>query len=471
MQLTLGLVAQGLGCELPAALAAIPVGGVCIDSRQLKAGDLFFCIPGEHFDGHTFAADAAKSGAVAVVAEKGKLAEAWLDGPAGTRVPVLPVAVAVPALGRLARFWRSMSRARVVAVTGSAGKTTVKELLAHVLESEGPVARNPMNLNNQIGLPLSMLAATGEEKFWIMEVGISLPEDMAELGKILCPDIALVLNVGPAHLSGLGDRGVAYYKAQLLNFLTEGGTGIVSADYPELVNEARRHYSDLILFTAQGRDVPYSGGYMGQNGEGLGRYRLRFGDRNFQVSAPLLGSVGAENVTAVATVAHILGLSEERISEGLATASLPAQRFRREKAGKWLLVDDSYNANPLSCARSLSAAAELAAGLPLVLVMGEMGELGDVAGDLHRDLGKAMAEARPKAIFWKGAYLEQVREGLALNDWPGEVLQVSDDESFRAQAAKLHLEQGVVLFKGSRLNRLERLVDIFRQSVLNNKDS
>ena len=181
--------------------------------------------------------------------------------------------------------------------------------------------------------------------------------------------------------------------------------------------------------------------------------------------------MGAENVTAVATVAHILGLSEERISEGLATASLPAQRFRREKAGKWLLVDDSYNANPLSCARSLSAAAELAAGLPLVLVMGEMGELGDVAGDLHRDLGKAMAEARPKAIFWKGAYLEQVREGLALNDWPGEVLQVSDDESFRAQAAKLHLEQGVVLFKGSRLNKLERLVDIFRQSVLNNKDS
>ena len=185
----------------------------------------------------------------------------------------------------------------------------------------------------------------------------------------------------------------------------------------------------------------------------------------------MLGSVGAENVTAVAVVAHILGLDEARIAERLATSSLPDQRFRREKAGKWLLVDDSYNANPLSCARSLSAAAELAAGLPLVLVMGEMGELGDVVGDMHRNLGKAMAEARPKAIFWKGAYLEQVREGLALGDWSGEVLEIGDDESFRQQAAQLNLEQGVILFKGSRLNKLERLVDVFRQSVLNHKDS
>ena len=471
MQLTLDIVAQALDCALPHNLRATVVGEVCIDSRKLKAGDLFFCIPGEHFDGHDFAADAAKIGVAAVVAESAKIPADWLGGPAGERIPVLHVAAAVPALGRLARFWRDMSKAKVVAVTGSAGKTTVKELLSHVLEGVGSVARNPMNLNNQIGLPLSMLAATGEEDFWVMEVGISLPADMVELGKILCPDIALVLNVGPAHLSGLGDRGVAYYKAQLLSFLTKGGTGIVSADYPELVNEARRHYSDLILFTAQGRDVPYSGGYMGQDGNGLARYRLRFGDKNFQVSAPLLGSVGAENVTAVAVVAHILGLDEARIAERLATSSLPDQRFRREKAGKWLLVDDSYNANPLSCARSLSAAAELAAGLPLVLVMGEMGELGDVVGDMHRNLGKAMAEARPKAIFWKGAYLEQVREGLALGDWPGEVLEIGDDESFRQQAAQLNLEQGVILFKGSRLNKLERLVDVFRQSVLNHKDS
>jgi UDP-N-acetylmuramoyl-tripeptide--D-alanyl-D-alanine ligase len=275
----------------------------------------------------------------------------------------------------------------VVAITGSAGKTTVKELLAHVLKGAGAVARNPMNLNNQIGLPLSMLAATGEEKYWVMEAGISLPGDMAELAEILHPDIALVLNVGPAHLSGLGDRGVPYYKAQLLRFLSEGGLGIVSGDYPELVSEARQHCSHLILFTARGRDAPYSGEYLGQDQNGMGRYQLRFEGKSFQVTAPLLGAVGTENVTAVSAVARILGLNEDLIAQGLVTAELPAHRFTRSRVGRWLLVDDSYNSNPLSCASTLKVSSELAAGLPLVLVMGEMGELGNEAEDLHRDLG------------------------------------------------------------------------------------
>ena len=126
MQLTLDIVAQALGCALPEHLKATAVGDVCIDSRKLKAGDLFFCIPGEHFDGHDFAADAAKTGVAAVVAESAKIPAARLDGPAGEQIPVLHVASAVPALGRLARFWRDMSKAKVVAVTGSAGKTTVK---------------------------------------------------------------------------------------------------------------------------------------------------------------------------------------------------------------------------------------------------------------------------------------------------------------------------------------------------------
>ena len=470
MRLTLGLTAQALDCKLPGEFAETPVNGVGIDSRKLKGGDLFFCIPGENFDGHDFAKAAALAGAAAVVAEKEKITETFLPGPQGTKIPVLYVDAAVPALGRLARFWRDRATAKVVAVTGSAGKTTVKELLSRVLEEAGEVARNPMNLNNQIGLPLSMLAASGEEKYWVMEVGISLPEDMVALGEILCPDIALVLNVGPAHLSGLGDRGVAHYKAQILSFLTKGGTGIINADYPDLVNEARRHYSDMVLFTSQGRDVPYSGGYIGQEQDGLGRYRLRLDGKSFQVKAPILGAVGAENVTAVASVAHILGLSEELIARGLVVAKLPAQRFSQSKVGGWLLVDDSYNANPLSCERTLSAAAELASGMPLVLVMGEMGELGDVAGDLHRDLGKIMAGVRPRAIFWKGGYLEEIKEGLSLGDWPGEVLPLAADVVFEELFAGLNLNSGVILFKGSRLNKLEQLVEIFKQNNADKKD-
>ncbi len=431
----------------------LEINNVCIDSRKVAAGDLFFCIPGAQFDGHDYARSVALAGAAAVVAEADKIPETELPGPDGKPVPVLHVPAAIPALGRLARHWREQSQAKVVAVTGSAGKTTVKELLSNVLRQVGDVACNPMNFNNQIGLPMSMLSATGKEKFWVMEVGISQPEDMADLGEILHPDIALVINVGPAHLSGLGDKGVAHYKAQLLRFLSPGGKCMVNADYPDLVNEARRNCSDLILFTAQGREVPYSGGYMGQDpDDGLGCYRLRFEDKLLQVKAPLLGEVGAENVIAVAAVAHSLDPDSEQIAAGLASAKLPAQRFSRSKAGAWTVVDDSYNANPLSCERTLSAVAELSAGMPLVLVMGEMGELGEAAGEYHRELGRQMAEA-------------QIRDGLSLEDWPGEVIPLSTPETFKEQFRALDLRKGVILFKGSRVNKLETMVEVFKQDL------
>ncbi|HIW78197.1 MAG TPA: UDP-N-acetylmuramoyl-tripeptide--D-alanyl-D-alanine ligase [Candidatus Bilophila faecipullorum] len=449
------------GTVIPgSAMPTRPVEGVSTDSRDVTPGSLFVCIPGETFDGHDFAGKAAEAGAAALLASRNPF-----DGT--LPVPVVLVEDTVKALGRLARFWRGRlgPETRVIGLTGTAGKTTVKELLGQVLGRRGATARTRLNLNNQIGLPLSMLAATGEEAFWVMEAGISHAGDMDELGAILEPDVALILNVGPGHAAGLGDRGTAYYKARLLSYLAPGGMAVVSADYPELVREARAVHPELVFFSAAGRQVDYRASYVTPAGEDKGLFRLWLDGVSLDVEAPFRGAFGAENVIAVAAVAHRLGLTPDEIAAGFAGALLPKQRFACSQVGRWLVIDDSYNANPLSFARMLEAAAEMAGDRPdrpFVCVLGEMGELGALAADEHRALGRRVAAARPRAVFWKGGHGDDVAQGLEAERYAGLFSPVASAEDFLHGFASCTAEEGgVILFKGSRANKLEKLVEAF----------
>jgi len=458
-------VCLGLPGTLPDAENTV-LTSVVTDSREARPGALFVCVPGSRVDGHDFAAAAVRQGAAAVLAA----------GPLpGINVPVLVVPDTVKALGQLAGLWRDRTKARVVAVTGTAGKTTLKEVLAQVLSLGGKTARNAMNHNNQIGMPRAVLGTDGDEKFWIMEAGISQQGDMDDLGSVLRPDIAVVLNAGTGHTEGLGEKGVAWHKARLLKYLAKGGKGLVCADYPDLVREARATETDICFFSGSGRDAEFRAVYAGAAPQGAavtpsdayGLYRLWVGGREFDVTAPFRGAYGAENVAAVAAVAHMLGLDLQAIRHGLAQARMPAQRFNQVQAGSWLLIDDTYNANPLSMGRMLDAAAERAAGRPFVAVLGAMLELGSQAAMEHEALGRRLAGLNPSAIVWKGLHAEDVRKGLTLAGYAGPWQVVTDagefmktwqtlqDYGLENKAAK---SGGVVLFKGSRSNRLETLV-------------
>nr|WP_279593601.1 UDP-N-acetylmuramoyl-tripeptide--D-alanyl-D-alanine ligase [Pseudodesulfovibrio sp. S3-i] len=417
------------------------------DSRTVEPGDLFFCIAGEQYDGHEFVGQAVKNGAAAVIASR-MIPDA--------HAPVIMVRDTVGALGRLAACWRDMCGAKLVAVTGTAGKTTVKEMLHAVASQRFDTAKNYRNFNNQIGLPLSMLKATAAQELWIMELGISRHGDMEELAPVASPDLAVITNVGPGHLEGLGNEaGVAQAKTTLLKYLRQSGTAIVSSDYPLLWNAAREIVDAPVAFSGKpDSEAAYAASFLGASDGGWGRFRLRTPEGDGELTAPFCGDHYAENLACVAAVAHQLGLTREEVISGVQTMAADAQRFCCKVGGEVMVIDDTYNANPLSMARSIRTAANLADGRPLILVLGDMRELGNEATLHHEALGRVIRETAPAAIFYKGEFLDAVARGYG-----GPIHQTGNLEEFLDAWRGLGIDRAVVLVKGSRSLKMETLAN------------
>lgn len=434
MRLAFKEIADVLGLTAPVVDGFID--GAAVDSRVVAPGDLFVCVPGAKVDGHAFAADAVARGAVAVLASR--------DIP-DPGVPVFTAPDVVRSLAKLAARARARSGAKVICLTGTAGKTTLKDALKSIFQVSHKVLATNKNHNNQIGMPLTIFQGDGDEDYWILEAGISREGDMDELGEIARPDLAVVLNAGAGHCEGLGKRGVAANKARLLAWLTADGKAVVNAAYPDLAREARAIRPDAEFFDA--RDSVDCANALS------GRYGLRLGERRLDVETPFMGDWGAELALCAARVAELCGVADEDIQLGLARAARPEHRFNLARVGKWRLIDDSYNANPLSMRKMLESAAECAKndGSPLYLVLGEMGELGAEADARHRELGRVIAGLKPEAVFWKGDRGDLARGEL--NGIP--FVELTEAADMPAALAPYVDRPGLILFKGSRANRLE----------------
>ncbi len=437
--------------------------GVAYDSRDIKEGQLFAAIKGERADGHAFARSAVKAGAVAVLAEKDPFPDEDI-------APVLLVKDTVKALQETAHDCRSSFMGKVIGLTGTAGKTTTKELLANILSVRGKTFRSPMNLNTQIGISSSILSCDGDEKFWVLEAGISHPDDMDELGALIEPDLAIILNVGPGHSLGLGDKGTAHYKSRLLRYRRLSYPSLVSADYPDLAEETA-HLPEIAYFSSKRTDVPYSARYLGTDENGKGKYALMLDGTPLEVHAELTGEYAAENIIAAAAAASLLGLSPVEIAEGIRSSGFHDHRFVRQEISGWKIIDDSYNANPLSMKRMLLAAKELAGGGNFLCMLGAMGELGDISEHEHERLGEFLASLDCSAVFWQGNYADQVRHGLEKNNASALFKTVDSPENFLEEFLRwkdgAHAGSGTVIFKGSRVNHLENNVKIFTEWVSN----
>ncbi len=442
MNMTLTQIASAMAASIEQD-HDLAVSRVCIDSRAVRKGDLFFCIVGQKLDGHEFARQAVENGACAVVA----------SAPLDVEVPVLLVRDTTSALGRLARVWREQTRARVIGVSGSAGKTTVKEMLAQVLSAAGRTAKNFRNLNNQIGLPLSILEMSGDEDFWVLELGISRSGDMDELGFILAPDAALLVNIGACHLEGLGSlAGVAEQKSVLLDHVRKGGFACVNADYPELLQQSAKRIAKLVTFSGAAAPADYS--CQGQENikDGIS-YTLSV--RGEELRCTVSPNVHiAENLAAVVAMAMELGMSMAAIESALAVYSPVAQRFVQSRVGSWLFIDDTYNANPASMARSIREAGRLGKGKRLVLVLGDMLELGRDSSRAHRELGELIAGTGATHCFFQGSHAQDVEAGLG--GFAGVFKKVAGAEEVLQALNAVRCDQGVMLFKGSRGCKMEQ---------------
>ncbi|MEF8823446.1 MAG: UDP-N-acetylmuramoyl-tripeptide--D-alanyl-D-alanine ligase [Desulfohalobiaceae bacterium] len=446
-------VIQATGAEASGSAGkGIEIVGVRTDSRQVRTGDLFVCLPGENADGHAFVADALERGASAVMARK-HLSEI------GERVPLLRVEDCLIALGDLGARWRHGFGGTVVGITGSAGKTSLKELLAAILAQRAQTAKNYKNWNNRLGVPLSLLGFSGEEDYWVLEAGVNQAGEMDELARILRPDVGLIHNIGPAHLEGLGgEDGVAREKSKLGASVPDGGLVLASADYP-LLNEALPDRPDVwtVRFSCARGQARYTGEYMGRTG-GVAKYRLDLDGTVLEVTPGLQARYQLENVLAAAAAAWELGCTVRDIQAGLASAEMPEHRSQIFHAGGWTLIDDCYNANPLSVRLALESAGEMNESGAFVAFLGDMLELGEASESAHYEMGREAALKGVDHLLYSGRYIKDVERGYREAGGRDGPRPVETSEELAAFCRGLEASWGTVLLKASRGCRLERFL-------------
>jgi UDP-N-acetylmuramoyl-tripeptide--D-alanyl-D-alanine ligase len=419
------------------------VTGFSIDTRTLKPGDLFVALPGEHVDAHDFVAAAAGRGAVAALVTR----------PVDAPIPQVIVDDTQIALGDLASATRAQSNVRVVGITGSNGKTTVKTLTASILSRYGRTHVNAGNFNNEIGMPLTLLAMPEDTEYLVLEMGAGKPGDIDYLAAIARPDIGLVNSIAPAHLERMGTiEGVAETKGALYQSLPVDGVAVINAD-------DLRFAGFFANLAGTRRVLRYALDHRADIGADIVEERIDgthfvlstpYGDGD--VHLPLAGRHNVANALAAAAIATALDVPVDVIVEGLEQVPRVAGRLNLETMpGNWILIDDSYNANPGSAAAAIDTLA-LARG-ERWLILGDMAELGPDALKMHAGIGTLAHDRGIERLLATGAKSAAAVEAFG----PGAQHFATQEALIEAACTQIH--EGVTcLVKGSRSSGMDRVV-------------
>ena len=423
----------------------IEIDSVATDSRNVKNDQLFIAIKGDRFDAHDFVAGLEGVAGAALVSQ-------LID----CDLPQVVVVDTRAALAGLAAVWRAQFKKPLIGLTGSNGKTTVKEMLSAILSEKGSVLATLGNLNNDLGMPLTLLRLREEHDYAVIEMGANHFGEIEFLTGISKPDVAILNNAGAAHLEGFGDiKGVSRAKAEIFQGLTESGIAIINADdqyadYWKGCNDGR----EIISFgmdnaaTVQGKVSP------------TGMLVLSTGDESVEITLSLLGQHNARNALAAASAALAVGADLAEIKAGLETlkpvkgrlASLTGQHNTR-------VIDDTYNANPTSARAAIDVLSDFSAGTR-VLVLGDMGELGDDAKALHRSIGEYARAKNIDQLFCLGTFTEESAKAF------GEKAEHFTELEPLLDSIKQQLKNNMTLLvKGSRGMRMERVVEALQQET------
>ncbi|MDD3608258.1 MAG: UDP-N-acetylmuramoyl-tripeptide--D-alanyl-D-alanine ligase [Halothiobacillaceae bacterium] len=442
---TLAQVAAAVDGQLfpNASNAERAFAGVSTDTRKLVPGTLFIALRGPNHDGHAYLEMAREHGAAAALVERGSES---LD------LPQIVVADTRRALGQLAAAWRASLPLRVVAVTGSNGKTTTKEMLHAIFARQGPTQATLGNLNNDIGVPLTLLGLSPDTRYAIVEMGANHPGEIAELTALVRPDVALVTMAGRAHLEGFGGPdGVVRAKGEIYAGLGADGVAIINLDSPGAawwreINAGRR----CLGFSLEGHPEADLRGHWQAQGTG-GELQLE-GAMRLTVRLPLPGRHNAANALAALCVAQALDVAPQAARQALEAMTPVKGRLNPHRLPSGaLLLDDTYNANPDSLAAGI--AAQKALGGESWLVLGDMGELGEAGQALHREAGQQARALGVRRLYALGPLAARAAEGFG----DGARAFAGLEELLRALRAELAPEV-VLLVKGSRFMRMEQVV-------------
>jgi UDP-N-acetylmuramoyl-tripeptide--D-alanyl-D-alanine ligase len=413
---------------------------VTTDTRAIAPGDLFVALKGERFDAHDFLADAVAKGAAAVVVH---------DAARGRDlgVPVYVVSDTLVALGRLARYWRRAWGRTVVAVAGSNGKTSTKELLRAALGSALEVHATTGNLNNLVGVPLTLLATPPAAELAVIELGTNMPGEVATLRAIAEPEIAVVTSIGEEHLEGLGDlAGVLREESDVFDGVD---VAIVPANQPEVAEAARGRARSIVAAGLDAGDLRAERWSVGPDGEG------ELVVDGVTVRPPVRGVHNLRNAMLALAVARACGVSLEGAARGIAAMPVPSMRTAWGRLGRATLVNDAYNANPGSARAALELLTHAGPGRQRVAVLGSMRELGAAADAMHDEIARRALDSGADVIGAVGDFVPAFARVA-----PGDprVVAAPDVEELWPRLAERLAPDALILLKASRGVRLERLV-------------
>lgn len=432
---------------------------VSTDTRTLQPGDFFVALKGPHFNGHDYIAQAEKAGACALLVSES----------VDSSLPHIKVANTLRALGDLGAAWKKQFNPATVAITGSCGKTSVKEMVAAILSLRGKTLATKGNYNNEIGVPLTLLSLQSDHEYAVIELGANHIGEIAYTVSLVEPEVAVITNAGSAHIEGFGSRdNVARAKGEIYQGLPESGKALINQDdnYCEYWQSITQNYQQL-GFSLQSEQADYFASGIKVNHAGQYGFTLHLqNEAPLFVQLGLLGKHNVMNAVTAASVAHVMGASHEQIKQGLQTVKAIPGRLYPISIGEQVVIDDTYNANPVSIKAAVDLLAEL--NVRTCVVLGDMAELGTHAPSMHREVGEYVATKGIDYLVVKGKHAADYLVGFSQCQNENQK-GARFDEYEEVVAFLQHEKPDTLLVKGSRSAAMENVVQLLSEPAKKNK--